>query len=50
MESHPQNPAFRNNPENFHPRVCEIEFVHMGKNSANPDLVCEKHVSIPVNK
>ena len=22
--------------------VCEIEFSHMGKNSRNPDLVCEK--------
>ena len=22
MESHPQNPEFRNNPENFHPYTC----------------------------
>ena len=26
MESQPQNPEFRNNPENFHPCVCFIEF------------------------
>ena len=25
MESHPQNPEFRNNPENFHP--CESDEV-----------------------
>ena len=24
MESHPQNPEFRNNPENFHPCNCKI--------------------------
>ena len=24
MESQPQNPEFRNNPENFHPCVCQI--------------------------
>ena len=23
MESQPRNPEFRNNPENFHPCVCE---------------------------
>ena len=22
MESQPQNPEFRNNPENFHPSIC----------------------------
>ena len=22
MESQPQNPEFRNNPENFHPCIC----------------------------
>ena len=27
-------------------RVCEIEFSHMGKNSGNSDLVCEKNTSI----
>ena len=25
MESKPQNPEFRNNPENFHPCVCIME-------------------------
>ena len=25
VESHPQNPVFRNNPVNFHPWECEIE-------------------------
>ena len=25
MESQPQNPEFRNNPENFHPCVCNIK-------------------------
>ena len=25
MESHPQNPEFRNNPENFHPCVNETD-------------------------
>ena len=24
MESQPQNPEFRNNPENFHPCMCEV--------------------------
>ena len=24
MESHPQNPEFRNNPENFHPCVSKV--------------------------
>ena len=24
MESQPQNPEFRNNPENFHPCTCVI--------------------------
>ena len=28
MESHPQNPEFRNNPENFHPCI----------NITNPEL------------
>ena len=27
MESQPQNPEFRNNPENFHPCKLEIVFV-----------------------
>ena len=26
MESHPQNPEFRNNPENFHPCICLFYF------------------------
>ena len=25
MESHPQNPEFRNNPENFHPWVSHVK-------------------------
>ena len=29
MESQPQNPEFRNNPENFHPCGCELRtFLH----------------------
>ena len=24
MESQPQNPEFRNNPENFHPCTCQL--------------------------
>ena len=28
MESQPQNPEFRNNPENFHPCVCCKKGVH----------------------
>ena len=28
MESHPQNPEFRNNPENFHPyNITETPFI-----------------------
>ena len=27
MESQPQNPEFRNNPENFHPCQCAIGLV-----------------------
>ena len=31
MESQPQNPEFRNNPENFHP--CMTELSHIKKDS-----------------
>ena len=42
MESHPQNPEFRNNPENFHPCSCTILFGVMDssatqENSVDPD-------------
>ena len=26
MESQPQNPEFRNDPENFHPCKCDLMF------------------------
>ena len=26
MGSQPQNPEFRNNPENFHPKACKYDF------------------------
>ena len=29
MESQPQNPEFRNNPENFH--LCKIKIVNLGQ-------------------
>ena len=28
MESQPQNPEFRNNPENFHPRIPDAVRIH----------------------
>ena len=30
MESQPQNPEFRNNPENFHPFICK-PFIYQDK-------------------
>ena len=33
MESQPQNPEFRNNPEKFHPCTC------IKTNSADPDEI-----------
>ena len=36
MESQPQNPEFRNNPENFHPCKYGTPFVHSkGQNFLN---------------
>ena len=35
MESQPQNPKFRNNPENFHP--CNNEW-HSGYQSTVPEV------------
>ena len=52
MESQPQNPEFRNNPENFHPWVCyliySIEFhitASKEANNMNPDFgpYCLQH-------
>ena len=36
MESQPQNPEFRNNPENFHP--CTISVKGFASSSVCPDL------------
>ena len=33
MESQPQNPEFRNNPENFHPWIACNEFSHNTKSN-----------------
>ena len=30
--------------------MCEIEISHMGKDNGNPDLVCENHKSLLINK
>ena len=39
MESHPQNPEFRNNPENFHPESRDID-EGLGQNQyLMPDLI-----------
>ena len=35
MESQPQNPEFRINPENFHPCVLKKKFMHEGKTVAD---------------
>ena len=32
MESQPQNPEFRDNPENFHPWLCDLQDIHSGEN------------------
>ena len=32
MESQPQNPEFRNNPENFHPCLCQMRESAPGQN------------------
>ena len=35
MESQPQNPEFRNNPENFHPCFYSVAFISL---FCHPDL------------
>ena len=37
MESQPQNPEFRYNPENFHPCICKKSFFN--SSAANHDLI-----------
>ena len=46
MESQPQNPEFRNNPENFHPCVCLEAHLLLGQ--AGVSLVGLTHTSAPV--
>ena len=45
MESHPQNPEFRNNPENFHPCIPErfLSSVAPGMDSQTFELL--KHLA-----
>ena len=40
MESQPQNPEFRNNPENFHPCILKMQF---HQNSFTHVLSYDKH-------
>ena len=40
MESQPQNPEFRNNPENFHPCTIIMNFDHFRDNV----VLQEKHI------
>ena len=51
MESQPQNPEFRNNPENFHPCAYGIKSIlHMyccGTRKSHPStrIICQKRGS-----
>ena len=44
MESQPQNPEFRNNPENFHP--CRCSFAKYIQNVTGQKIHIEIHRSI----
>ena len=35
MESQPQNPEFRNNPENFHPCISKTPYQPVGRIKMN---------------
>ena len=49
MESQPQNPGFRNNPENFHPCLIYINTKHLFRGN-NCHLILEpKAVFVLVN-
>ena len=39
MESQPQNPEFRNNPENFHPCLCVACFCGVSLAQTSTELV-----------
>ena len=53
MESQPQNPEFRNNPENFHPCVMSATYIQMQSrqplimkaNTMNPDQTAPREQS-----
>ena len=50
MESQPQNPEFRNSPENFHPWISCVEAHCMEKLSLLPAFITTDHVSIIMNE
>ena len=48
MESQPQNPEFKNNPENFH--LCDISTCHYGTNKKKTQFCKHKCARLKVQK